>query len=234
MPYKYQTQLRNKAQAFVNAIESELNYDASIDPDSFREYSVGVKLGDVKGQMTIYYSPKKNTYKLVNQGLDKTIALTVEKVWNNLRDTVPTTTKSPPTKPKTQYQAYVDGSHDADKNTVGYGAVILKEDKELQRFFGRVHDFIDSRQIAGELEATMQVMNWCREKNITAIDIYYDYKGIELWATSKWKANKPVSQQYQAFMQQQSTKIHWHKVESHTGVHWNEIADQLAKKGTHS
>lgn len=232
MPYQYENLLRKKAQTFANEIQSQLSYDANIALDSFREYSVDVRLGDVSGKMVVYYSPKKKTYKIVPQGIDKAVAVTISKVWDNMSGTTPTAKKEAPTKPKTSHQAYVDGSHHKQKNTVGYGAIILQGDKELVRLSGRVNKYIESRQIGGELKATMAVVDWCQQNNITAIDIYYDYKGIELWASGRWKTEKPVSQDYRVFMQKSTIKIHWHKVKSHTGVHWNEVADELAKKGT--
>jgi ribonuclease HI len=32
-------------------------------------------------------------------------------------------------------------------------------------------------------------------------------------------------------MQRCPVKVKWHKVRSHTGVKWNDIADELAKQG---
>ncbi|GAB5492032.1 MAG: hypothetical protein Phog2KO_22470 [Phototrophicaceae bacterium] len=231
MPYPYEKLLGAKAQEFADAIQAELSYSASIDPKSHRDYSVAVQLGDV-GKATIYYSPKKQTYKLVTNGLDTAVVSAISSVWDNMSGTSPSAKKTPLSKPKTAYQAFVDGSYHQAKKTVGYGVVILKNEKEVARFFGRVDTYTKSRQIGGELRATMQVVQWCNENNIKAIDIYYDYKGIEMWATGRWKAEKPISQEYRAFMQKSEVKIHWHKVKSHTGVHWNEVADELAKKGT--
>ena len=231
MSYPYQNLLRQKAQDFADTIQSKLSYSATIDPKSYREYSVAVQLGDV-GIATIYYSPKKQSYKLVTIGLDTDVATTVSEVWDSMAGTTPTAKKSSLSKPKTSYQAFVDGSYNQQKKTVGYGVVILKQNKETARFFGRVDKYTESRQIGGELRATMQVIEWCNQNNVKEIDIYYDYKGIEFWATGRWKAEKPISQAYRDFMQKSNIKVYWHKVKSHTGVHWNEVADELAKKGT--
>jgi hypothetical protein len=61
--------------------------------------------------------------------------------------------------------------------------------------------------------------------------LFYDYKGIEKWATGEWRAKKPVTQAYAQESSEWSIVIHWHKVESHTGNRWNDYADQLAKRG---
>ena len=229
MPSPYEAQLRQKANQYIAAIQSQLSYEAEIDEDSFRDYSVAVQLGEV-GKATIYYSPKRKTFKLVTSGLDKSVAEMIAPVWDSLE--AAKNSKAKADKPKSKYQAYVDGSYNKYKKTVGYGAVILEEGKEILRLSGRVDQFIESRQVAGELAATMRVINWCKQEGITAIDIYYDYKGIEMWATGRWKTEKEVSQTYKTYMHESNIKIHWHKVESHTGVHWNDIADELAKKGT--
>lgn len=235
MTYKYEAQLRTKAQVFADAIKSDLSYTAIIDPASLREYSVAIQLGEV-GSATIYYSPKKNTYKLVPNNLDDALTQLLNNIWNNLPDTAPLTEKQtkPLAKPCTAYQAYVDGSYNSHTKRVGYGAIILQGDTELARLSGLVKGFAESRQIGGELEATMQVVTYSQQNDIDAIDIYYDYKGIEMWATGRWKTNKPLTQRYRAFMKEVSVKIHWHKVAAHTGVAYNEIADQLAKQGTRS
>lgn len=231
MPYPYEDLLRDKAQKFADTLQSELSYSAAIDPKSYREYSVAIQLSEV-GKATIYYSPKKQSYKLVTSGLDTAVATSISGVWDNISGTTTTAKKIALPKPKTAYQAFVDGSYHQQKKTVGYGVVILKNEKEVARFFGRVDKHTESRQIGGELQATMQVIDWCNDNNIKEVDIYYDYKGIEMWATGRWKAEKPISRSYRDYMRKSKVNVFWHKVKSHTGVHWNEVADELAKKGT--
>ncbi len=56
--------------------------------------------------------------------------------------------------------------------------------------------------------------------------------GIEQWATGMWKANKPGSQDYIAQFKELAPQIavHFQKEKAHTGVEYNEMADQLAKR----
>src|SRR5690606_17105641 len=77
---------------------------------------------------------------------------------------------------------------------------------------------------------TMRVMAWCTEHNVSEIEIFYDYNGIEMWATGAWQANNPATKQYQQYMNEIDVTIQWHKVKSHTGNYWNDVADELAKK----
>jgi ribonuclease H-related protein len=226
---QYEPQLRQKANQFAAAIHEQLSYEAQIDEKSFRDYSVAVQLGKV-GKAIIYYSPKRKNFKLVTSGLAKNVVSIISPIWDSLdsqRNAISVLDEA-----KSDYQAFVDGSYNKRRKTVGYGAVILKQGKEVMRLSGRVDEYTESRQIGGELAATMQVINWCKQQGITTIDIFYDYKGIEMWATGRWKTEKEISRSYQSFMQKSAVKIHWHKVKSHTGVHWNDIADELAKQGT--
>lgn len=129
-----------------------------------------------------------------------------------------------------EYQAYVDGSY--LEGHVGYGAVLLRGAIVVQEFSGAVTEHTESRQVAGELVATMTVLDYCAQHDIGEVEIFYDYKGIEQWATGGWKTNKPLTQRYAAAVKQSPVKVRWRKVKSHSGNAWNDRADELAKQGT--
>ena len=129
---------------------------------------------------------------------------------------------------------YVDGSYIEGK--VGYGAIILNEGEVITQFCGGVSPerAENTRQVAGELVGVGKALQWCKENDVKDIHIYYDYKGIECWATGKWKANLNLTQNYARFMKQfmiEGYRITFHKVKSHSGNRWNEAVDQLAKAG---
>lgn len=229
MPSKNENQLRQKATQYAAVIREQVSYEAEIDEGSFREFSVALQLGKL-GKVTIYYSPKHKNFTLVTTGLDNAVIELIKPVWDSLEPQK--LSKLVTNTGKSGYQAYVDGSYDNARKTVGYGAVILNQGKEVLRLSGRVDQFTESRQVAGELTATMQVINWCQQESIQTIEIFYDYNGIEMWVTGRWKAEKEISQSYREYVRDSGVKIRWHKVTSHTGVRWNEIADELAKKGT--
>ncbi len=131
-----------------------------------------------------------------------------------------------------EYHIYVDGSKLND--SVGYGAVILKDGEVIQEFYGTVPDELvqGTEQIAGEIYAVKKAIEWCREKSINEVSIFYDYKGLEKWAIGEWKTNIPVTKEYADFVRESGINIHWHKVDSHTNNIWNDRADQLAKMGS--
>ena len=132
------------------------------------------------------------------------------------------------------YEIYVDGSF--INGATGYGAVVLKNGKVVDELCGAVaaSEVNNTRQVAGELIAVREALKWCGEHSITEVSIYYDYLGIEKWATGQWKTNQPLTQEYARFVRECPIKIRWHKVDSHTGNRWNDRADTLAKKGAGS
>ncbi len=132
------------------------------------------------------------------------------------------------------YEIYVDGSF--INGATGYGAVVLKDNNVVDELSGAVDasEVNETRQVAGELVAAKEALNWCRKHSVSEVSIYYDYLGVEKWATREWKAKQPLTQEYARFVGECPIKIHWRKVDSHTGNRWNDRADALAKKGAGS
>ena len=63
------------------------------------------------------------------------------------------------------------------------------------------------------------------------MEIRYDYEGVEKWVTGVWRAKTLLTSKYAAHMQEagKKVKISFCKIAAHTGNHYNEEADQLAK-----
>lgn len=127
------------------------------------------------------------------------------------------------------YCAYIDGSF--VNGRVGYGAVILRGGEIVTELSGEVTSYQESRQVAGELSAAMRVVAYCKAHGIPQIDIFYDYAGVEMWATGRWKAKLPMTQAYQQYMTSSPVKVRFCKIKSHSGNQWNDHADALARKG---
>lgn len=222
MGYKYEEELREKAQTFIQIL---LQAGIAVEPypAMFRDYMVKLAVNG-SGHISIYYSPKQQTFSLkLHELRDTQLTPQIEACWRG--DSI-NSDESPSDE---GYQAYVDGSY--INGSVGYGAVILHQNQEIRRFSGSVEHDVEQRQVVGELQATMQVLRWCEENNISDIEVFYDYEGIQKWATGEWRANSAATQHYQQTVQSSPVRVTWQKVKSHSGVRWNDVVDKLAKKG---
>lgn len=128
--------------------------------------------------------------------------------------------------------AYIDGSFDRISDIYGSGVVIVDDEgKHEYKHAGNREDYAQLHNVAGELEAAKFVMWYAVDKKISEITLFYDYQGIEAWATGTWQAKLPYTQDYVKFYNKVKTrvKVSFVKVEAHTGVKLNELADKLAK-----
>jgi ribonuclease HI len=127
---------------------------------------------------------------------------------------------------ESEYEIYVDGAFESD--LVAYGVVILKSGQFHAALYGIAKTDTEHRQVGGEITAVAEALRWCKTHNVTAITLYYDYEGLEAWATGRYRTKVPLTQAYAEFVRESGVQITWRKVASHTGVRWNEKADQLA------
>ena len=88
------------------------------------------------------------------------------------------------------------------------------------------------RNVAGEIMGSMAAMEKAIELGVKELAIYYDYMGIEMWATGAWKRNKQGTIAYYEYVQQIRDRLSltFIKVKGHSGVEGNEEADLLAKQ----
>lgn len=132
--------------------------------------------------------------------------------------------------------AFVDGSYNPEAEKAGFGTIIISKggDKYTSyKSFGKQfsEDLIALRNVAAELEGVKEAVEVAVSSNKSKITVYYDYSGIEMWATKQWKAYKKLTQSYVEFMQEKMKRIdvEFVKVPAHSGVSYNEEADTLAK-----
>lgn len=128
---------------------------------------------------------------------------------------------------------YVDGSFDADTNVYGYGFVAIFRDGTIKEFYGANNDTDTARirNVAGEMLGAMFAVKYAKNKKCKSVKICHDYTGIERWAKGYWKAKNKFTAGYADYMKRHSKEIDifFEKVDAHTGVEFNERADQLAK-----
>lgn len=129
--------------------------------------------------------------------------------------------------------AFVDGSFNITTKVYGYGGFLEYDGKrEILQGNGTDADMASMRNVAGEVLGSMAAIKRAVELGLPQVKIYYDYLGIEMWATGGWKRNKAGTIAYHDYINsvKDQIQIQFVKVKGHSGVEGNEIADQLAKK----
>ncbi|MBR7927226.1 type II toxin-antitoxin system RnlA family toxin [Aerococcaceae bacterium zg-ZUI334] len=132
--------------------------------------------------------------------------------------------------------AFVDGSHSSNaggKEKYSFGAILVTNELEDSLYKAFVdNDKMESRNIAGEIEGVKQAVLWAIDSKKQKIKIFYDYEGIEKWAKKEWKAKVQISKEYSKFIDEKSKliSIEFEHVKAHSGIEYNEKADELAKR----
>ncbi|MDH5698529.1 MAG: ribonuclease H family protein [Nitrospirota bacterium] len=141
------------------------------------------------------------------------------------------TTSSP-----SSIEVWVDGScfpQGDGSLRLGWGLLVKKNGAEIHRDKGNdiPEAAMNHRNVAGEILAILKAIQWCQSEEITEMTIYFDYQGLESWATGSWRAKLPFTQAYAQAVNESGLTIHWVKVKSHSGDPENDLVDQLAKEG---
>ncbi len=130
-------------------------------------------------------------------------------------------------------KAYIDGSFDINTNAYSFGGILIIDG--INYYFKKKYEkdeYSSLRNVAGEIKGAGFIINYCINKGIKELHIFYDYLGIEKWYLGEWKAKSLIAVEYQKFAEVAKTKINiiFHKIKSHTNNYYNEMADKLAKE----
>ena len=140
---------------------------------------------------------------------------------------------------------YVDGSYkqSVNPNVAGWAFAAFDENDVLLRTAHGVVKNPASRQIDGELEATLVALEWVyfhKERyfpNGGKVEILHDYEGIGKWARNEWKTNTDLTKGYKEIVNKlmlslisgdQKVEITFSWVKGHSKNAGNELVDRLA------
>lgn len=131
--------------------------------------------------------------------------------------------------------AYVDGSYEHSLKRYAFGCVFILPDDTVyvENGSGDNADTAQQRNVSGEMLGAMFAVRWAIKNGFSRIELRYDYEGIEKWVTGAWKSKTELTQKYAAAMRRWmgSIQMRFTKVEAHSNVYYNELADRLAKNG---
>ena len=134
---------------------------------------------------------------------------------------------------------WVDGSclpNGGGRLHFGWAYVILDGERELHRASG--HDVpVEARRhrnVAGEIQAVVQALEWCQARGIPAATIYFDYQGLASWVEGTWKTRTAFTRAYAERVRALGMALTWHKVQAHSGATYNELVDRLAREAARS
>lgn len=130
--------------------------------------------------------------------------------------------------------AYVDGSFNTNTFEYGSGICFIIDGEVIWEKSMKGTDPILAKQrnVAGEMRAAMAAVAFAIRLGIKDLYLHYDYTGIENWAVGTWKRNNEFTKKYNEFMMDSfnSLNIYFRKVKAHSGITYNDKADELAKK----
>jgi ribonuclease HI len=159
----------------------------------------------------------------------------LEEAQKFLREGDPILKKGRDQYPMDVHHAYVDGSFNIETGKYSYGLIITKDDviTYIENGAAKDNSQRDIRQIGGELTGSIRALEYCAESGIKDIVILHDYEGVCYHATGFWERREESSRRYydlfNKLTKDHGIKVHFVKVDSHTGDLYNEMVDEFAK-----
>ena len=116
--------------------------------------------------------------------------------------------------------AYTDGSYDPATGDFSCGAVLFwrGETVEIAKRYSDP-ELAAMRNVAGEILGATEVIRFCLEHGIPAVEIVHDYSGVGMWGQGLWKTNRPGTQAYAAFCDEarKHLSLRFRQVQGHSG-----------------
>lgn len=129
--------------------------------------------------------------------------------------------------------AYTDGSFNSSTNEFSYGICIFDLDKNETNLCSKIsyEQFLESRNIAGEVFGVLTALDWAVSNGYEKIKIYHDLEGISKWASGEYTANSKIAKYFVEILSKRFNdyiKYEFVKVKGHSNNPYNEKADKLA------
>ena len=102
---------------------------------------------------------------------------------------------------KSDSYAYISGCFNNSTKTYGYGGLII-HNEETHKIQGKGNEknLIQLGSVGSQIAASKETIKKAIELGVKNIDIFYDYDGIEKWATREWKAKNEETKNYYNFI----------------------------------
>jgi len=204
--------------SFIEHLHFKYNLKAKI--IETKKYTLKMDLQE-KGAIRFYINKSKEI-KLVNGNLDEDDFENILLFWEIFRNGEDFFKG---------IHVFVDGSFMNGK--IGFGFLIVKDSNIVKKVSGKLSSVenLKMKNVAGEIKAVIEAIEFCKVKNWKEIYLHYDYEGLKKWATMEWKANNIMTKNYQNYMRNnlKNLKIKWVKEKAHGSSMLNLLADKLAK-----
>ncbi|MGN1033165.1 MAG: ribonuclease H family protein [Intestinibacter sp.] len=130
---------------------------------------------------------------------------------------------------------YVDGSYNSSSRKFSYGVVAVYNNivEYVCGGFGKSDKDNNIRQIAGELKAALEGVEYALKNNHKKVVLFYDYEGICHHATGFWQRKDKSSKDYYEKMNRlmdRGIEVQFVQVKSHEEDLFNEMADTICKR----
>ncbi len=87
--------------------------------------------------------------------------------------------------------AFVDGSYNIATKVYGYGGFLIHNgEKEVLQGSGNDAEMASMRNVSGEILGAMAAVERAIDLKLPEVTIYYDYMGIEMWATGSMETEQ--------------------------------------------
>lgn len=135
------------------------------------------------------------------------------------------------------YYAYISSTYNEYADIIGYGLIIVKNNKEILEDIGYFNCYIESKSISSiktfhEIRAAIKAIELAIINDFSSICIVYNNYPLENFLTGKWKSNNLQNDIYESIIQLYSYRINisYKKIDVNSNHIWIDKTNELSKK----